>query len=61
MKIYEIVNTATAPLPLLKVPPIPQLPAQDGDLGDGRTVSTNRDGTRSYSSGMGTFTYDAQG
>ena len=61
MKIYEIVNTATAPLPQLKVPPIPQLPAQDGDLGDGRTVSTNRDGTRSYSSAEGTFKYDAQG
>ena len=40
---------------------IPQLPAQDGDLGDGRSVTTNRDGTRSYKSGEGTYTYDAQG
>jgi len=40
---------------------IPQLPAQDGDLGNGSRVTTNADGTRSYSSGMGTFTYDAQG
>jgi len=50
-----------APLPQLKVPPIPQLPAQDGELGAGIRVQTNRDGTRSYSSGEGTFTYDAQG
>ena len=50
-----------APLPQLKVPPIPQLTAQDGDLGNGSRVTTNADGTRSYSSGMGTFTYDAQG
>ena len=40
---------------------IPQLPAQDGDLGDGRSVTTNRDGTRSYSNAEGTFTYDARG
>jgi hypothetical protein len=45
----------------IKVPPIPQLPAQDGDLGSGVHVQTNRDGTRTYSSGVGTFTYDAQG
>lgn len=50
-----------APLPQLKVPPIPQLTALDGDLGNGSRVTTNADGTRSYSSGMGTFTYDAQG
>jgi len=50
-----------APLPQLKVPTIPQLPAQDGELGAGIRVQTNRDGTRSYSSGEGTFTYDAQG
>ena len=45
----------------IKVPPIPQLPAQDGELGGGRTVTTNADGTRTYSSGIGMFTYDAQG
>lgn len=50
-----------APLPQLKVPPIPRLTAPDGDLGNGSRVTTNADGTRSYSSGMGTFTYDAQG
>jgi len=40
---------------------IPQLPAQDGDLGGGIHVQTNRDGTRSYKSGAGTYTYNAQG
>ena len=40
---------------------IPQLPAQDGDLGNGVRVQTNPDGTRSYSSPEGTYTYDAQG
>jgi hypothetical protein len=40
---------------------IPQLPAQDGDLGNGVRVTTNPDGTRSYKSGAGTYTYDAQG
>jgi hypothetical protein len=53
-----------APLPAVmpvKVPPIPQLPAQDGELGGGITVTTNADGTRTYSYGRGMFTYDAQG
>jgi hypothetical protein len=40
---------------------IPQLPAQDGDLGNGVRVQTNPDGTRSYKSEAGTYTYDAQG
>jgi len=45
----------------IEVPAIPQLPAQDGDLGSGVHVQTNRDGTRTYSDGRGMFTYDAQG
>lgn len=51
------INQATA----VKVPPIPQLPAQDGDQGNGKVVKTNQDGTRTYSGGFGRFTYDAQG
>jgi hypothetical protein len=45
----------------IKVPEIPQVPAQDGDQGNGEVVKTNADGTRTYSGGFGTFTYDAQG
>jgi hypothetical protein len=45
----------------IKVPPVPQLPAQDGDQGNGEVVKTNADGTRTYSGAFGTFIYDAQG
>jgi hypothetical protein len=45
----------------IKVPPIPQLPAQDGEFEGSGIVRTNPDGTRTYSTGMGTFTYDTQG
>ena len=58
------VQESEATLPAVKpvkVPPIPKLPTQDGELGDGIKVTTNADGTRTYSSGMGMFTYDAQG
>jgi hypothetical protein len=47
--------------PTIKVPPIPALPPQDGDLGQGQKASTNPDGTRSYSGAFGTFTYDKSG
>jgi len=49
------------PQPAVNVPPVPQLPAQDGDQGNGEMVKTNQDGTRSYSGAFGTFIYDAQG
>jgi hypothetical protein len=55
----DILNEASNPN--IKVPPIPKLPAQDGELGGGIKVTTNADGTRTHSSGEGTFTYDAQG
>ena len=45
----------------IKVPAIPQLPAQDGDQGDGSRLTTNADGTKTYAGAFGTFTYDAQG
>lgn len=45
----------------IKVPPIPQLPAQDGDQGNGSSLTTNPDGTKTYAGGFGRFTYDAQG
>ena len=41
--------------------PIPELPAQDGDLGGGRAVITNRDGTKTYSGDFGSFTYNKAG
>ena len=56
----NVASTLPAVTPV-KVPPIPQLPAQDGDLGAGVKVTTNADGTRTYSSGVGMFTYNAQG
>ena len=50
------------PLIALKVPdPIPELPAQDGDLGNGTYVETNKNGTKSYSGGFGKYTYNASG
>ena len=54
----EINQPAVRPV---KVPEIPQLPAQDGDQGDGSRVTTNTDGTKTYAGAWGTFTYDAQG
>ena len=45
----------------IKVPPVPQLPAQDGDQGDGSRLTTNQDGTKTYAGAFGRFTYDAQG
>jgi hypothetical protein len=56
-------GTAAAPAatPKAQVPPIPKLPAQDGDQGDGSVVKTNVDGTKSYAGAFGTFTYDKSG
>jgi hypothetical protein len=54
-------GSPTAPRAQVKVPPVPQLPARDGDLGNGNRVTTNKDGTRTYSGGFGSFTYNAQG
>ena len=56
IKVYD---EGTAPQ--VKVPEIPQLPAQDGDQGDGSRLTTNSDGTKTYAGAFGTFTYDAQG
>ena len=65
-RIKELAGTQATPIPgdnltPVKVPPIPQLPAQDGELGDGRKVTVNADGTRTYGSDTGMFTYNAQG
>lgn len=54
----EINQPAVTPV---KVPAIPQLPAQDGDQGDGSRLTTNSDGTKTYAGAFGTFIYDAQG
>jgi hypothetical protein len=50
-----------AATPKIQVPPIPKLPAQDGDQGDGSFLKTNPDGTKSYAGAFGTFTYDKAG
>lgn len=51
---------AAAPAaPAIQVPEIPPLPAQDGDQGDGTRLTTNPDGTKTYSGAFGTFTYNA--
>jgi len=58
VKEAEINQPAVTPV---KVPEIPQLPAQDGDQGDGSRLTTNPDGTKTYAGAWGTFTYDSQG
>ena len=58
VKEAEINQPAVTPI---KVPPVPQLPAQDGDQGDGSSLTTNQDGTKTYAGAFGRFTYDAQG
>jgi len=45
----------------VKVPPIPKLPAQDGDQDDGSKVTTNPDGTKTYAGAFGRFTFDKSG
>ena len=51
----------TTPTPEVKIPAIPKLPPEDGEPNPGEMVSTNQDGTRSYSGAFGTFRYDASG
>ena len=58
VKEAEINQPAVTPV---KIPPVPQLPAQDGDQGDGSRLTTNQDGTKTYAGAFGSFTYDAQG
>jgi hypothetical protein len=59
--ISEAPAATTAAAPKIQVPPIPKLPAQDGDQGDGSVVKTNPDGTKTYAGAFGTFTYDKTG
>ncbi len=53
-------NTAVKPV---KVPPVPKLPAQDGEQSDGSKLTTNPDGTKKLyiGGGFGTFTFDKTG
>ena len=65
-RIKELAGTQATPIPgdglaPVKVPPIPQLPAQDAVLPDGQKIITNKDGTISYNNEDGTFIYNAQG
>ena len=57
----DLNQPTAAKTPAVKVPPIPALPAQDGDQGNGEIVTANQDGTKSYSGAFGTFVYDASG
>ena len=57
----DILNEEAPASPAVKVPPIPALPPEDGELPGGELVKTNPDGTRSYAGAFGTFTYDKSG
>ena len=62
MKVYEILREEQAgPVKPLKVPQVPKLPAEDGDLGSGVTVHTTKQGTRVHMSSDGSFTFDKSG
>jgi hypothetical protein len=45
----------------VKVPPVPKLPAQDGEQSDGSKLTTNSDGTKTYAGAFGRFTFDKSG
>jgi hypothetical protein len=45
----------------VKVPPVPKLPAQDGEQSDGSKLTTNPDGTKTYAGAFGRFTFDKSG
>lgn len=45
----------------VQVPQFPQMPQQDGDLGQGMQAGTNKDGTKFLSGGQGTFIWDKAG
>lgn len=61
-KFLSIVTEADlSPPAKVNVPPIPKLPAQDGDQGNGEEVKTNQDGTRLYFGAFGIFLYDKAG
>jgi hypothetical protein len=66
MKIYEIlrenVDQSLPPtIKPLKVPAFPQMPQQDGDLGDGQQAGSTRDGGKYLSGSEGKFIWDKQG
>lgn len=59
--ITEAEQAAPASITPPKVPQFPQVPQQDGDLGQGQQAVTNKDGTRSLKGGQGEFTWDKNG
>lgn len=63
MGIKENVRENTGPdtIKPVKVPQFPQVPQQDGDLGQGAQAVTNKDGTRSLYNDQGIFTWDKAG
>jgi LysM repeat protein len=63
-KFLQVVNEAEINQPAVKpvkVPPVPKLPAQDGEQSDGSKLTTNPDGTKTYAGGFGRFTFDKSG
>jgi len=62
MKIFELLNEEQAgPVKPYKIPPVPKLPAQDGDLGNGVIVLTTAKGSRVHKSAAGSFVFDKTG
>jgi len=62
MKISELLKEEQAgPVEPLKVPPVPKLPAQDGEFDDAVTVLTTKQGTRVHKSAEGGFVFDKSG
>jgi len=65
MKIYEILTEAPKGLPStikpMKVPAFPQMPQQDGELGDGSSAGTSKDGGKFLKGAQGSFVWDKQG
>lgn len=65
MKIHEILTEAPKGLPPtikpVKMPAFPQIPQQDGELDDGSSVGTSKDGGKFLKGAQGTFVWDKQG
>lgn len=66
MKIFEILKEAPQEglpptIKPLKVPAFPEMPQQDGELGDGSSAGTSRDGSKFLKGAQGSFIWDKQG
>jgi hypothetical protein len=66
MKMHELLREAEEGLPPtikpLQIPQFPEVPQQDGELGDGSTAGTDKKtGGKYLKGGQGTFVWDKQG